>query len=88
MRLLRELREKSPNDYRNYLHMDDETFTNLLEAIRPRIERQDTMLRKAISNVKFPTIISPQALGHIIPETCKAIYDLLRNKYLKVRLFI
>ena len=39
--------------------------------------------------LKFATIISPQALRKIIPETCKAIYEALKHDYLKVRkLFI
>jgi hypothetical protein len=35
--------------------------------------------------LKFATIISPQSLGKIIPETCKAIYKALKREYLKVR---
>lgn len=35
-------------------------------------------------DLKFSTIISPQALGKIIPETCAAIYSVLREEYLKV----
>ncbi|KAG8250463.1 hypothetical protein J6590_100973, partial [Homalodisca vitripennis] len=49
MRLLKDLRENHENDYRNYLRMDDETFSYVLEKVRPRIERQDTNLRKAIT---------------------------------------
>ncbi|KAG8330194.1 hypothetical protein J6590_068805 [Homalodisca vitripennis] len=49
MRLLKDLRENHENDYRNYLRMDDETCSYVLEKVRPRIERQDTNLRKAIT---------------------------------------
>lgn len=36
-------------------------------------------------DLKFSSIISPQALGYIIPETCEAIYKVLRKDYFKVR---
>ncbi|KAG8301713.1 hypothetical protein J6590_046840 [Homalodisca vitripennis] len=49
MRLLKDLRENHENDYWNYLRMDAETFSYVLEKVRPRIERQDTNLRKAIT---------------------------------------
>ncbi|KAG8321706.1 hypothetical protein J6590_041157 [Homalodisca vitripennis] len=45
MRLLKDLRENHKNDYRIYLQMDDETFSYVLEKVRPRIERQDTNLK-------------------------------------------
>lgn len=36
-------------------------------------------------DLKFSTIISPQALSYIIPNTsCEAIYKVLRKNYLKV----
>lgn len=34
--------------------------------------------------MKYSTIISPQALGKIIPETCEAIYTVLKKGYLQV----
>ena len=40
---------------------------------------------RSFEDLKFATIISPQALGKIIPETCKAIYEALKHDYLKVR---
>ena len=36
--------------------------------------------------LKFPTLISAQSLGHIIPETCKAIIQALQQHYMKVRI--
>ena len=39
----------------------------------------------SFEDLKFAAIISPQALGKIIPETCKAIYEALNHYYLKVR---
>ena len=40
---------------------------------------------RSFEDLKFATIVSPQALGKIIPETCKAIYEVLKHDYLKVR---
>lgn len=40
---------------------------------------------RSLEDMKFSTIISPQSLGHIIPETCKAIFDVLKDEYFKVR---
>nr|CAI5839350.1 unnamed protein product [Callosobruchus analis] len=99
--LLKELRFE-PNDFRNYLQMDEQTYLKLLAAVTPLIEKQDTIMRKAISPherltvtliflatgrtyecLKYSAIISPQALGKIIPETCDAIYRVLQKDYLK-----
>lgn len=45
--LLLELRN-IPDDYRNFLRMDEELFTNLLMMVSPLIKKQDTVMRKAI----------------------------------------
>ncbi|XP_063786092.1 uncharacterized protein LOC134934633 [Pseudophryne corroboree] len=100
--LLRELRDNNPEDYRNYLRMNDDMFQELLQLVTHLIVKQDTVMRRAISaeerlvatlrylatgrplqDLKFSTLISPQALGVIIPETCKALYSVLRKDYLK-----
>jgi len=57
------------------------------KAISPH-ERLTATLRflatgRSYEDLKF-TIISPQALSSIIPETCEAIYEVLSKKYLKV----
>lgn len=39
-------------------------------------------------DLKFSCAISAQALGKIIPETCWAIYNVLRKEYLKVCLIL
>lgn len=39
---------------------------------------------RSMEDLKFSAIISPQALGKIIPETCKYIYLVLKEEYLKV----
>lgn len=37
-------------------------------------------------DLKYSTLISPQALSYIIPETCNAIYKVLKTQYMKVRI--
>jgi len=44
IRLLSELEESNPDDYRNYLRMDSQDFKLLLELIGPKIEKQDTVI--------------------------------------------
>ncbi|CAI6377837.1 unnamed protein product [Macrosiphum euphorbiae] len=104
--LLNELRFH-PEDWHNYLRMDEETYFELLQLVTPLIVKQDTHLRKSIpphewltatlpflatgcsyEDLKFTTIISPQLLGEIIPETCCAFHTVLKDKYLKVSLLI
>lgn len=46
--LLEELRLE-PDDWRNYLRMDEETYVELLNMVTPLIKRQDTMMRLAIT---------------------------------------
>lgn len=98
--LLNELKVE-PDDYRNYLRMDENIYIELLHLVTPLIERQDTRMRKAITpherlsstlrflatgrsfeDLKYSTIISPQSLGKIIPETCAAICVVLKD-YIK-----
>lgn len=62
--------------------------TKLREAISPH-ERLTVTLRylatgRSYEDLKFTAAISVQSLGQIIPETCSAIYKVLRKKYLKV----
>ncbi|KAF9424306.1 hypothetical protein HW555_000445 [Spodoptera exigua] len=38
---------------------------------------------RSYEDLKFSAIISPQALGKIIPETCEALYKVLRRDYFK-----
>lgn len=104
--LLTELRLEV-DDYRNYLRMDENTYIQLLHLVTPLIEKQDTVMRQAISaherlsttlrflatgrsfeDLKFSVIISPQALGKIIPEVCVALCQVLANDYMKVRIII
>ncbi|KAJ8950512.1 hypothetical protein NQ318_015256 [Aromia moschata] len=47
--LLNFLRDSEPEDYRNFLRMDQESSDYLLELVRPDIEKKDTNMREAIS---------------------------------------
>lgn len=58
-------------------------------AISPH-ERLKARLRflamgKSYKGLKCSTIISPQALGSIIPEICDAIYEVFSKDYLKIK---
>lgn len=39
-----------PEDWRNYLRMDETTYVELLSAVTPLIEKKDTVMRRAISS--------------------------------------
>ena len=41
-----------------------------------------------LQDIKFTTGISPQALGHIIPDTCCAIIQVLQKDYIRVSFFL
>lgn len=47
--LLCDLKLSEPNDYQNYLRMNNDTFNELLEIISPVISKQNTVMRNAIS---------------------------------------
>ncbi|KAM0734487.1 Protein ANTAGONIST OF LIKE HETEROCHROMATIN PROTEIN 1 [Formica fusca] len=49
MPLLRELRENDPENFKNYLQMDNSTFEYILNLIRPYIQKQDTVMRECIT---------------------------------------
>ncbi|KAM4026827.1 uncharacterized protein ACNLHF_022691 [Anomaloglossus baeobatrachus] len=48
MRLVRELQENNPHDFRNYLRMSEESFKLILESVKPYIQRQNTRMRAAV----------------------------------------
>lgn len=100
--LIKEL-VNEPDDFRNYLHMDETTYRHLLNLVTPVIQRNDTVMKLSITpherltatlrflatgrnyeDLKFSTCISKSALSNIIPETCDAIYKVLKQEYLKV----
>ena len=65
-----------------------EKNTVLREAI-PVDDRLAVTLRflatgRSFEDLKFSAIISAQSLGKIIPETCRAIYQVLKETCLKV----
>jgi hypothetical protein len=43
---------------------------------------------RSFKDFKFTTLISPQALGVIIPETCKHIYKVLKKEYWNIRIIL
>jgi len=49
MRLLHELQENNPDDFKNYLRMDKTAFSELLTAVTPYIVKHDTVMSRAIS---------------------------------------
>jgi hypothetical protein len=48
MRLLHELQENNPGDFKNYLQMAETAFSELLTAVTPYIVKHDTVMRPAI----------------------------------------
>jgi hypothetical protein len=38
-----------PRDWHNYLRMNEETYLNLLSLVTPLIQKQDTIMREAIT---------------------------------------
>lgn len=94
------LKELETNDFRNFMRMNEECFTELVE---PFIKNKNTILRESVSaeerlivtlrylatgrsyeDLKFSAAMSPQLLSSVIPETCTAIYQCLKQ-YIKVR---
>ena len=63
--------------------------THLRESISPGARLEATLRFLAAggsyTSLQYSTRISKQSLSHIIPETCEAIYNVLRKEYLKVR---
>jgi hypothetical protein len=60
------------------------------KAITPH-ERLSVTLRflatgRSYADLRFPAVISPQGLSLIIPEICKAIYEEIKEEYLRVRI--
>ena len=45
---MRELRETDSFSFKNFVRMDGESFSALLEQVSPLLEKQDTNMRKAI----------------------------------------
>ncbi|XP_053390824.1 uncharacterized protein LOC128553673 [Mercenaria mercenaria] len=104
--LMQELRQEDPRSYKNFVRMDKDTFTELLELVTPLIKKKDTFMRNSISAAErlaltlrylatgdsYATLqylyrVPATTVSEIIPETCQAIYNVLRNTYIKVTNF-
>ncbi|KAF2883737.1 hypothetical protein ILUMI_22426 [Ignelater luminosus] len=62
--------------------------TGMRRAITP-YERLTASLRflatgRSYIDLEFTTAVSKQSLSCIVPETCKAIYSVLKKEYLKI----
>jgi hypothetical protein len=65
------------------------TQDTVMRTLIPAEEELEATLQflatgRTCEDSKFLAVISVQALGYIIPETCRVIYELLRREYLKV----
>lgn len=47
--LIKELADEDPKCYRNFMRVTRDGFDELLHMVRPSIEKQDTVMRNAIS---------------------------------------
>ncbi|XP_068225317.1 putative nuclease HARBI1 [Palaemon carinicauda] len=79
------------NAFRDLLSLVSPKITKKDTVMRKSIPAEERLIAtlrflatgRSLEDLKFSTGISAQALGHIISETCQAIYDALRNEYLK-----
>lgn len=95
MKLLKELKENNPDDFRDYLLMPDDCFQQLWILVSSLITKQDTVLRcsitpdqRLIATLGF--IATDKSLedlkfntgisARIVPETCEAINVIWINK--------
>ncbi|XP_042207910.1 gem-associated protein 8-like [Homarus americanus] len=102
-KLLRELLDEDAVSYKHFLRMCPEDYDYLLEKVTPKIKRQDTHLRKAITpserlmltlrflasgdsyhSLMYTFRIPVTTISKIIPEVCEALYEVLKEDYLKM----
>ena len=95
-------RSRVRGTYSNYMRMDEQCFDRLLNLVRPLIQKEDTVMRLAITpeqrlavtlrylatgatftDLYYNFRISVSSLTTIIPETCEAIYTVLKDSYIK-----
>uniref|UniRef100_A0A8C4EEK2 DDE Tnp4 domain-containing protein n=1 Tax=Dicentrarchus labrax TaxID=13489 RepID=A0A8C4EEK2_DICLA len=77
--LCREMDE--PDDFKNVAWLFPAQFHMLEDLVRPNIQRCNTNYFKSLG---FLFRLGVSTIRQIIPETCNAIYQVLREKYLKV----
>ncbi|KAK5640190.1 hypothetical protein RI129_011001 [Pyrocoelia pectoralis] len=74
----------APNDYRNFLRMDEQLFQQLVALVSPLIKEQDTNMRKAISPAdRLAVTLRFLATGNSFEDmkfsSCIAVYLLNDN---------
>lgn len=103
-KLMSDLSKEGPDFYKRFGHITQPDFEELCEKVRPRIQKQTTVMRVPISveervalTVKYLACgdstttlallfrISPPSIATIIPEVCQALYDTMKDEYIKVR---
>ena len=47
--LFKELAVEEPNDFRNWMRLDEASFYDILNRIKPYIQKQNTVMRESIS---------------------------------------
>ena len=68
-RLLEELRVEDPQSFFNYLRMEPAMFDELVQRVGPRIEKQDTKMRKALPpGLKLAITVGFLASGDKYPQ--------------------
>ena len=66
-----ELKLSCPNDFLNFLRMDEGTYEELSNLFGPKIQKQDTEMCDAISpKQRLSTILRILAAGNSFSETC------------------
>ena len=74
--LLAELRA-APKDWKNYLRMNEDTYMNLLSLVTPLIEKEDTVMRCAISpHERLTATLTFELIFHMPHFFCHS-YDTL-----------
>lgn len=62
--LLRELKLEDSRDYKNFLRLNEQQFEYLLEKVTPKISKQDTSMREALSSrIKLEIVLRYMATG-------------------------
>uniref|UniRef100_A0A672QIC8 DDE Tnp4 domain-containing protein n=1 Tax=Sinocyclocheilus grahami TaxID=75366 RepID=A0A672QIC8_SINGR len=95
LNLCRELQSEDLQSFQNFARVVPNQFQQLLQMVTPIIQRQNTDFRDAISpgerlmiTLRFlatgNNLMFPLRSVKLIPETCRAIYQVLKERHLKV----